>query len=806
MDEAATIATIDVNQSNGVEDDKKSDLPEDLKEAVDSREHVASVVDGKSLNVTANGGSHDLHERPETSTVDKVEMESKESEPDATIADTPLKGKKPNGAETDNEADGHTGTEGAAKLVDQSNHDANRSDVNKEEKPIEMTLEQRAKDAAKEVAKYGDYLQLMEERVASLELKLKLGKSLDDASESDSKKGKKDKSTKREPAIPELRRVRWAEFKNKIKDDKKVYAMEALVGEVKYWYQRATQRKPDKIEEDGFSTFNTQVTQGVYQKEIVKRVRINSVPIMTILSDVTDCEWSPEPTVLLYPFKLLVERGPAIRDHMERLEYKWNSMAREGSSSRSTSPEARARNDIEQNITEPTNRPVNEMEADKGTASPRPTDQEEQRESKEDLMDSLETYKDMRCLVRFMDEEVEPVLAKMRDKCRTRIAFQDLWHLFRPGDEVYVPRLSIDDPVASQDPTASQSSQAAHKRNDRYQEHWRILSCGGGRANLSAGENEDSVVQKHRTNPFVAHAYYVDFNGKQFGVSTHLFKIKPFEGERDITALEFYPARFLRNWEERRARLKSRGERFVEMRSFQHRQYKGTTFACQPCGCAFDSDQTVNPEPIDSQIVIDFAEAIQNDYQWHPPGRIVDASCAYTRELDDDVPLFMWKNNEQDDDPEKIFDIIYNDEAEDRERTHAFESSHPLLREDPDPAYTQGWGLGEDELILLPARVLAFVFRNRKFAALHIDHLSSVKAYTRGWDDLKLPPGHKDMLRALVKTHLSDKKPRLEGEDREHTHDLVRGKGQGLVVLLHGVPGITCQAQCLRLMKYTHGT
>lgn len=80
------------------------------------------------------------------------------------------------------------------------------------------------------------------------------------------------------------------------------------------------------------------------------------------------------------------------------------------------------------------------------------------------------------------------------------------------------------------------------------------------------------------------------------------------------------------------------------------------------------------------------------------------------------MPTFLWKEDEEHDYDEKIYDLIY-DESEDRERTHDFESKHPLLKEDPDPAFTDGWGLSDDELILLPSRVLAFVFRNRKFGA-----------------------------------------------------------------------------------------
>ena len=95
-------------------------------------------------------------------------------------------------------------------------------------------------------------------------------------------------------------------------------------------------------------------------------------------------------------------------------------------------------------------------------------------------------------------------------------------------------------------------------------------------------------------------------------------------------------------------------------------------------------------------------------------------------------------------------------------------------------------------------------------AALNIDNLQPVeKPYSKGWKDLKLPKGHKAMLRALVKNHLSDKESRTSQVGQDHAHDIVRAKGwmsnrifelevaklikklgQGLIVLLHGVPGV----------------
>lgn len=63
-----------------------------------------------------------------------------------------------------------------------------------------------------------------------------------------------------------------------------------------------------------------------------------------------------------------------------------------------------------------------------------------------------------------------------------------------------------------------------------------------------------------------------------------------------------------------------------------------------------------------------------------------------------------------------------------------------------------------------------------------------------GFSDLVLPEDHKQIVRALVKTHArgprstSSKKEEIMLPQREI--DLVKGKGKGLIILLHGVPGV----------------
>lgn len=67
---------------------------------------------------------------------------------------------------------------------------------------------------------------------------------------------------------------------------------------------------------------------------------------------------------------------------------------------------------------------------------------------------------------------------------------------------------------------------------------------------------------------------------------------------------------------------------------------------------------------------------------------------------------------------------------------------------------------------------------------------------------MELPVGHKDVVQALVQTHFRRSIRRgqtASNEDDEEQFDLVRDKGKGLIILLHGAPGVgkTSTAECV---------
>ncbi|KAI4222604.1 MAG: hypothetical protein L6R36_006032 [Xanthoria steineri] len=100
----------------------------------------------------------------------------------------------------------------------------------------------------------------------------------------------------------------------------------------------------------------------------------------------------------------------------------------------------------------------------------------------------------------------------------------------------------------------------------------------------------------------------------------------------------------------------------------------------------------------------------------------------------------------------------------------------------------------DDEYALLPPRLLGYIPVNKIFAQLSVGWLLPVEDKNKDqvWNsDLILDEDKKKIIRTLVENHaqMADKR----------TPDLVEGKGNGLVILLHGPPGVgkSLTAECV---------
>lgn len=139
-----------------------------------------------------------------------------------------------------------------------------------------------------------------------------------------------------------------------------------------------------------------------------------------------------------------------------------------------------------------------------------------------------------------------------------------------------------------------------------------------------------------------------------------------------------------------------------------------------------------------------------------------------------------------------IFEDLWLDHKQRlRYRADEDEKHHLALVDEPDE-------VGADKLVLLPYSVHGFVLRSRKWRTFNIEEVKDVK-WSTGFEDLVLPPGYKETVEALVNRHSRWTDPVGNRTDVRGSMDLVSGKGKGLIILLHGAPGVgkTSTAECV---------
>lgn len=464
---------------------------------------------------------------------------------------------------------------------------------------------------------------------------------------------------------------------------------------------------------------------------VIGRVRINSEIIIDSLNEITGANL-PTPCIMLHPFKVLVDKEDVIR------EYYANLLLLDA-----------------------------KMRAGTGKKNKRPKNY---------------TLIHFRELIEFMDEYLTPELdiaRVIRQRQTSTIAFCHLWHLFSPGDIILQRNIWDSNPL----------------------QLYRVIKVSGGRPKLqSYGYPSDSSPRRYRDrdvdetykgkrSAFVIDCYYVDFDGTKFRPVHQVLSIQSYEGIRPIDDLEAVPLN-LANMEYAKTRmvsdLRRRGQTFLELTKAKaaHREYTGLSL---------DTEEKVE---IDSRIIVDFAgqevlaaKEIEFPDPDEPDRKIkrlfgVGAlSKTDSRELTE-----FWARYDGD-------KSMYDDTNYDQERTARQFSDIPILRGQQELAELSA---EDDEVLLLPGLVYGFVIRLREFRALDVTLIRDVQLNKSGFDDLVLPTRHRKLIKALVDRHATGSRPVDEGsadadaetKPREPENiDLVRGKGKGLIILLHGAPG-----------------
>ncbi|KAH0437315.1 AAA family ATPase [Colletotrichum camelliae] len=382
------------------------------------------------------------------------------------------------------------------------------------------------------------------------------------------------------------------------------------------------------------------------------------------------------------------------------------------------------------------------------------------------------------------------------DKCQ-KVFFSDLWQLFRPGLEV----IRSDGKQAYR---VIHVTAAKHRTVSTFQK-W--------------SKAQDDEEKKPRPD-FSITCIYLDFDGKKLGPVSRTFDLKPYEGEREITSFEVFPLRFyserqgnfsamereeaprLSDAAQLRENLIIRGRRFLDALATKHMFYGGSTLDTH--------------EEVEGQVVVDFESAFNEETLATERPQIealpsmnlgdyddvddCDATCCLGDRVMDDtfidlrqareyVNSLLPKTGAQDAPSVAVLPHTLSDEA-------SFREIRKFIQ--------------EDELLILSFRVFGFILRNRKFAQLDMKFLSSMTS-TKGtttigdstlanviennagkdkrtaFDRLVLEDGHKSMIESLISQHFRDKESKGGPHDQV---DVVKGKGKGLILLLHGAPGV----------------
>lgn len=200
-----------------------------------------------------------------------------------------------------------------------------------------------------------------------------------------------------------------------------------------------------------------------------------------------------------------------------------------------------------------------------------------------------------------------------------------------------------------------------------------------------------------------------------------------------ITNVDIYPRRFVKEGDDLEARLLLRGQRFLQLATVEAMRYAGKyEYLREPPGSWFDP----------------FWRSY--DGVWLPleeSGRVIIDRKTFAEDYEDEQVA--------------VVPIVDNDDESPNKR-------HGVLD-----------GLGNLDPVLCPSFVYGFSLQRKVWCRFYIDNLTPIEWKSDAMEALLLPDRQKNVLKALVSSHIFPSDTREEAQL----------KGKGLVILLHGSPG-----------------
>ncbi|KAI1130635.1 hypothetical protein F5Y10DRAFT_111639 [Nemania abortiva] len=605
--------------------------------------------------------------------------------------------------------------------------------------------------------------------------------STDNESETESIGSQPTRISKRErPLTPEVRYYNLTGYLDLMNEDKDDCVIEAFMthtanwmGEVKVEIRRLREQVRAKgsmlaIETDAAPIAIASSEIEAFGKSFrLRRVKVRSTTVLRALSNlIDDDEFEGRPIVFPRPFITL-------RDTYQRMKTRLAEMER-----------AVASRDLGSSFSEnhtpgSTGHDSDHLAAGTGynTNSPQAAER---------------ALQDMRCYIQFVETDILPIWDSVKPNVGpgpSLVEFEDIPCIFQENDLIYVPKGDL--------------RQSAHKC---------IWKLGG-------------ILSQHKHDQgqrvFICNLFCLDYNGDKVEAIRREIKIDYFPNQKDIRALGCYPIPFHVNPTAVLKEAEKIGSQFlfcIQKRSTSL-LYSGWNFVTGIAGEPLEDEygEITAAEYIESEVIIDFKEALRTHPEWGQ--RYYTASKAKSRKgarrsrlVPPFRPIRASRPPAQDSSSDSasgppvavtpVRELMGWDDMVSAERYRLVCESRPVLKDGGEGISIDQ--LTNDEIMLMPRRMFAYVLRERRFMRLDVqgvDQNHQQKQVTL--DDIQMNETHKKIIRSSVSSHLdAQSKEKLSGEF-DLDIDIIHGKGKSLIILLHGAPGVgkTATAEAIAMER-----
>lgn len=427
-----------------------------------------------------------------------------------------------------------------------------------------------------------------------------------------------------------------------------------------------------------------------------ERIRIHSKYITAILEEIHGSRVSKTSFAMVRPFRALTYYQDKIRAKYDELAVKF------GGTPGDPDPEEVAGDTVSEeqpdNDVHTDRASLNEGEGapskrelkffrDDSSISSYPSDDGEAIETS-----SNAAFQHLACLVEFIDMIQARSHYLLSGSC-TKVTFADVWHLFKPGDEVL---------------------------DQEKRQAYRILSINSsGHRTLPPWKDLDSEQPEYGEQAILLHCVYITFDGEMLGSIRKNFRIASFEGEVDLSSLPILPLRLVIKDPESNAAqdatgfrqdLINRGKMFIRMAKSTPMHYNGPLLHPR--------------EEVDSQVVVDFEQAfafwarapnftrpfveklIGKPIGQPLPHIVCYASCCAGENVYHDAYAEQRWNEDY------IGTLI--PDPQDRKQKPSLAIYPRAIR---DRTFDET-GLSDEDLVIMSYKVCGFVLRNRKWGKL----------------------------------------------------------------------------------------